>query len=76
MVRRSNFFKVIRNKLTAAHTKMKTHMLNITYPARKNIWVMEMTKVNEVSCTLSILSVSSVSHFCKISEWDKRTVLS
>ena len=43
-------------------------MLNIAYPDRKkNIWV-----VDDISCTLSILSISSVSHFCKFYLWDKR----
>ena len=47
---------LIRNKLTAAQTQMERRMLiehNIPRQKKKNIWVMEMTKVVDViACTL------------------------
>ena len=50
MVRRSKLVKVIRNKLTAAQTKMERHTLNTTYPDGQHVWLMEMTNVvDEIS---------------------------
>ena len=67
--------KQAQNKLAAAHTKMESSMLNITYTDRRtNICVREMTKVIDIMYTVRKMKLSWAGHInrLKVNQWTSR----